>query len=161
MSKNGKLMVTRVDGALRLIGDADLCDCECGNGEPPGPGTGGCDPASTTFYAVGFNGRVYTKYTDATVPDFSDGTDFDGGFGATSVSDEVWYSNDGGIEEWVWVEDDQNTCPDGAGVYYRTYGWDTNTNTPLQSTSTCCEDAWNAVSGRYEIGGDTVPEAQP
>lgn len=138
-----------------LEASAGICCC--------GPGGGGCDPAATTFSAVGYNSRTYTKYTDATVPDLSTSpaTDFDGAFGGASISNEVWYSDTDGIEEWVWVEDDQDGCGDTAGVHYRTYGYDTGTSSALNSTADCCDNIWNPTTGRYETTGDMAPECVP
>lgn len=131
--------------------------CCCGTPDPPVEGCD-CDNPARSFSQVGFNGRTYTEYTDSTVPNFSSGDDFLTLMGA-SLTDSVWYSNDGGIEEWVWVSDETTgSCPEDEGVTYRSYIYDTNISSYGNHTTVCCDDACNESTGRYEVHSDTGAE---
>lgn len=122
-----------------------------------------CPLTETTFFSeVDIFGNAATKYTDATVPNLADGSNFLSTFGS-SLTDEVWYYNDGaGKEYWFFI-----LPADGFGCgdtpMFDTYGYDENRFGPgtggnLNNETYCCEDT---VGGGSYVGAgiDTVWEA--
>lgn len=118
-------------------------DCEC-------PGTG-CDPMITSITSITLNGRTYTKYTEATVPNFSSGEAYTDSMPET-VNDEVWWCDDDGIEEWISIAYSAECYDDNPNFFG--YGYNVAAEEHLNAVSACCADAWDDASGKYRLVTD-------
>lgn len=118
-----------------------------------------CPMATTTrFSAVEIFGLAATKYTDALVPNLGDGTNFVSTFGG-SLSNEVWYLSDGGIDYWFFIRPaDGSSC--GDTPFFDTYGYDANLPGNLNNETYCCEDT-KGPSSYSAVGADVTWEAFP
>jgi hypothetical protein len=128
----------------------DVCPCT------PCPLTAG-----TKFLSVQIFGNAATKYTDATVPNLPDGTNFLSTMGA-SLTNEVWYYDDGaGKTYWFFIRP-ANGFGCGNTPMFDTYGYDENRFGPgtggnLNNETYCCEDTYNQEDASYAgMGVDTT-----